>query len=123
MSASIELPVAPRLQFPAPPSIETIAINTIRTLSIDAIQAANSGHPGTPMGMAVLPPNIRARVSVEEASDFGWSKYTGSDGAHLCIESFGASAPLKHLLKKFGFTAEHVVAAAKDQLGLHVSKG
>ncbi|MBV8672649.1 MAG: transketolase, partial [Acidobacteriaceae bacterium] len=52
MSTTIEYPVAPRLQTPAPPSIETVAIDTIRTLSIDAIQAANSGHPGTPMGMA-----------------------------------------------------------------------
>ena len=47
----------------------------------------------------VLPPHVKARVSVEEASDFGWSKYTGSDGHNICIESFGASAPLKQLLK------------------------
>ena len=68
---------------------------------------------------AVLPPHIKARVSVEEASDFGWAKYTGSEGAHICIETFGASAPLKQLLKKFGFTAENVVAAAKSQIALY----
>jgi transketolase len=68
---------------------------------------------------SVFPPNVRARVSVEEASDFGWSKYTGTHGHSLCIETFGASAPLKQLLKKFGFTAERVVAAAKSQIALH----
>ena len=68
---------------------------------------------------SVLPPQVRARVSVEMASDFGWSKYTGSDGRSICIESFGASAPLKQLAKKFGFNVDHVVAAAKDQIALH----
>src|SRR5271170_1523308 len=68
---------------------------------------------------SVLPPEVKARVSVEEASDFGWSKYTGSEGHNVCIESFGASAPLKHLLKKFGFNVENVVAAAKSQIELH----
>src|SRR5271167_2040498 len=52
MSSVSDVLTAPLLKSPAPPSIETISINTIRTLCIDAIQAANSGHPGTPMGMA-----------------------------------------------------------------------
>ena len=68
---------------------------------------------------SVLPPAVRARVSVEEASDFGWAKYSGSEGHNICIETFGASAPLKQLLKKFGFNVEHVVAAAKDQIAKH----
>jgi transketolase len=68
---------------------------------------------------SVFPANVTARVSVEEASDFGWSKYTGTHGHNLCIETFGASAPLKQLLKKFGFTVERVVAAAKSQIALH----
>ena len=62
---------------------------------------------------SVLPPTVKARVSVEQASDFGWCKYTGSEGQNICIETFGASAPLKQLLKKFGFTAGNIVAAAK----------
>ncbi len=70
---------------------------------------------------SVLPPSVKARVSVEEASDFGWSKYTGSEGHNICIETFGASAPLKQLLKKFGFNVEHVVAAAKSQIACHGS--
>ena len=70
---------------------------------------------------SVLPARVKARVSVEQASDFGWSKYTGSDGHNVCIETFGASAPLKQLLKKFGFNVETVVAAAKSQIAQHGS--
>ncbi len=61
----------------------------------------------------VLPPNVTARVSVEQASVFGWARYVGATGHSVGMRSFGASAPLKDLLKKFGFTAEHVVAAAR----------
>ena len=68
---------------------------------------------------SVLPPHVKARVSVEQASDFGWTKYTGTDGHNIGIGAFGASAPLKQLQKKFGFTAEHIVAAAKDQISRH----
>jgi transketolase len=70
---------------------------------------------------SVLPSNVKARVSVEQASDFGWSKYTGRRGHNIGIKTFGASAPLKQLLKKFGFNVEAVVAAAKNQITLHRS--
>jgi transketolase len=66
----------------------------------------------------VLPPSVTARVSVEQASTFGWAKYVGATGQSIGMRSFGASAPLKDLLKKFGFTPDHVVAAARDQLRL-----
>jgi transketolase len=65
---------------------------------------------------AVLPPAVRARVSVEQASTFGWAKYVGDTGHSIGMRSFGASAPLKHLVKKFGFTVENVVEAARDQI-------
>jgi transketolase len=71
----------------------------------------------------VLPPDVKARVSVEQATDFGWAKYTGSDGHNVCIETFGASAPLKQLLKKFGFTAENIVGVAKSQIAKHQERG
>ena len=58
---------------------------------------------------SVLPPHVKARVSVEEASDFGWTKYTGTGGANIGIETFGASAPIKDVQKHFGFTPEHIV--------------
>jgi transketolase len=64
----------------------------------------------------VLPPTVKARVAVEQASTFGWCRYTGIDGAILGMKTFGASAPLKVLQKEFGFTTGHVVEAAKAQL-------
>jgi transketolase len=64
----------------------------------------------------VLPPAVRARVSVEQASAFGWGKYVGDAGHSIAMRSFGASAPLKQLLHKFGFTVEAVVEAARDQI-------
>ncbi len=64
----------------------------------------------------VLPPSVTARVSVEQASAFGWCRYVGSTGTSIAMRSYGASAPLKDLQKEFGFTAERVVEAAKDQL-------
>jgi len=67
---------------------------------------------------SVMPPSVTARVSVEQASTFGWERFTGADGVRLGMKTFGASAPLKELLKKFGFTVDNVVAAAKQQLGV-----
>ena len=67
---------------------------------------------------SVLPPAITARVSVEQASTFGWARYVGLTGCSIGMETFGASAPLKALQQKFGFTVEHVVAEAKKQLEL-----
>ena len=64
----------------------------------------------------VLPPSIAARVAVEQASTFGWAQYVGNTGAMIGMTSFGASAPLKVLQKEFGFTADHVVTVAKEQL-------
>ena len=64
----------------------------------------------------VLPPSITARVAVEQASSFGWAGFTGLVGATVTMRGFGASAPLKELQKKFGFTVDNVVAAAKQQL-------
>ena len=65
---------------------------------------------------SVLPPAVKARVSVEMASTFGWSRYVGMSGTSIGMHSFGASAPLKALQKHFGFTVENVVAAAKEQI-------
>lgn len=64
----------------------------------------------------VLPPAVKARVAVEMASTFGWSQYVGPAGKVVGMHSFGASAPLKDLLKKFGFTTERVVAAAREAM-------
>jgi len=65
---------------------------------------------------SVIPPAVRARVSVEQAATFGWDRYTGLDGERIGMKTFGASAPLKELQKKFGFTVDNVVTAARQQL-------
>ena len=66
---------------------------------------------------SVLPPNVTARVSVEMAATFGWERYTGSRGRNIGMHRFGASAPLKDLLKYFGFTVDKVVQEAHAVLG------
>jgi len=66
---------------------------------------------------SVLPSSVTARVSIEMASVFGWDRYTGPKGKIIGMRSFGASAPLKDLLKLFGFDVDTVVAAAKQLLG------
>jgi transketolase len=65
---------------------------------------------------SVIPPDVTARVSVEQASTFGWSRYVGSAGTSIGMTTFGASAPLQHLQTKFGFTTTNIVEAARRLL-------
>ena len=65
----------------------------------------------------VLPPQVTARVAVEQASTFGWERYVGRSGRMIGMKTFGASAPLKELQKKFGFEPDQVATAAKELLG------
>jgi transketolase len=67
---------------------------------------------------SVLPPAVRARVAIEQASAFGWERYVGQSGRIIGMQTFGASAPLKALMTEYGFTVDNVVAAARDQLAL-----
>ncbi|MCA1556505.1 MAG: transketolase, partial [Acidobacteria bacterium] len=64
----------------------------------------------------VLPPSVKARVAVEQAGTFGWRRYVNSNDAIVAMKTFGASAPLKELTKKFGFTLENVVDTAKREI-------
>ncbi|HXJ87703.1 MAG TPA: transketolase [Candidatus Binatia bacterium] len=66
---------------------------------------------------SVLPSDVMARVSVEMAATLGWERYTGSKGRNIGMHRFGASAPLKDLLKYFGFTVDHVVEEARAAIG------
>ena len=66
---------------------------------------------------SVLPPDVQARVAVEQASTFGWERYVGAKGRVIGMHTFGASAPLKELQKKFGFEPDEVVSVAKELLG------
>jgi transketolase len=65
---------------------------------------------------SVLPPDVTARVAIEQASTFGWERYVGTTGRVIGMHTFGASAPLKELQKKFGFEPHEIVTAAKQQL-------
>jgi transketolase len=65
----------------------------------------------------VLPPRVKARVAVEQGSTLGWERYVGESGRAIGMKTFGASAPLKELQRKFGFEPDRVVAAAMEQLG------
>jgi transketolase len=65
---------------------------------------------------SVIPPNVKARVAIEEASTFGWERYVGTSGRIIGMKTFGASAPLKELQRHFGFEPERLVAVAKELL-------
>ena len=65
---------------------------------------------------AVIPPDVTARISVEQASTLGWALYHGSGGRAIGMKTFGASAPLKELQKKFGFTPDNLLVTARELL-------
>jgi transketolase len=65
---------------------------------------------------SVLPPDVTARVAIEQASTFGWERYVGSTGRVIGMHTFGASAPLKALQKEYGFTVDNVVTTVKQLL-------
>jgi transketolase len=65
----------------------------------------------------LLPPAVKARIAVEQGSVLGWDRYVGVNGCIIGMKTFGASAPLKELQRKFGFKPEHVVTAALEMLG------
>lgn len=66
---------------------------------------------------SVLPPAVQARIAIEQASTFGWERYVGNNGRMIGMQTFGASAPLKELQRKFGFEPERLVTTAKEMLG------
>jgi transketolase len=66
---------------------------------------------------SVLPPKVTARIAVEQASTLGWERYVGNSGRIIGMKTFGASAPLKELQRKFGFEPGRVAAVAKELLG------
>jgi len=61
----------------------------------------------------VLPPSVKARVAIEQASTLGWHRYVGDGGAIVGMHTFGASAPLKMLVEKFGFTPDAIAQTAR----------
>ena len=65
----------------------------------------------------VLPPEVTARVAIEAAAPIGWDRYLGPRGIFLGMRSFGVSAPRKQVEQDFGFTAQHIIEAAKSLVG------
>jgi transketolase len=64
----------------------------------------------------IFPLHVTARIAVVQASTFGWERYIGKRGRMIGMKTFGASAPLKELHRKFGFTPDSIVTAAKEQV-------
>lgn len=114
------------------PEIILIATGSELTLAVDAHEAlVSQGIRSRVVSMpswdvfesqsqeyrdSVLPPQIEARVAIEQASTFGWERYVGRKGRRIGMHTFGASAPLKELQRKFGFEPDRVVAVAKEVL-------
>jgi len=100
----------------------SLCMSAYEKLTADGVRARVVSMPSTDLfdmqdeayKKTVLPPEIKARVSVEAASVFGWERYVGLEGAIIGMTTFGGSAPAKDLFKKFGFTVDHVVQAAKQ---------
>jgi transketolase len=86
-----------------------------RVVSMPSWEIFESQPPEYRQG--VLPPGVTARVAIEQASTFGWERYVGTTGRMIGMKTFGASAPLKELQKKFGFDPEHVVSVARELVG------
>lgn len=119
----------------APPKVILIGTGSEVSLCIAAAeQLATDGVPTRIVSMPswelfdqqdggyrehVLPDAITARVAVEQAAVIGWERHVGRHGAMIGMHTFGASAPLKGLLAKFGFTPEHVAQVAREQIGKH----
>lgn len=103
-----------------------LAVEAFQQLKTDDIKARVVSMPSWELferqdmayKSSVLPPQITARVSIEQSSTFGWAQYVGPRGTSIGMTSFGASAPLKSLQEHFGFTADAVVEAAREQLAL-----
>lgn len=90
---------------------EGISASVVSMPSMDLFEKQSEEYK-----QSVLPKEVTKRVAVEMGSSFGWHKYVGFEGEVISIDTFGASAPGNLLMEKFGFTVDHVVAAAKKVL-------
>ena len=99
----------------------TLCVDAYERLTKDGVRARLVSMPSWDLFEAqdqayreqVLPPAVTARVAVEAASPLGWDRYVGAAGEIIAMRSFGASAPIKPLQERFGFTAENVYQAAR----------
>ncbi|HUJ98831.1 MAG TPA: transketolase [Stellaceae bacterium] len=96
---------------------ETLAAEGIRSRVVSMPSWDIFEHQPQAYRDSVLPPAVAARVAIEQGSVLGWDRYVGAAGQIIGMKTFGASAPLKELQRKFGFEPERVVTAAKEVLG------
>jgi transketolase len=92
-------------------SAQGLRVRVVSMPSWDVFEAQTQSYRDS-----VLPPQIAARIAIEQGSVIGWDRYVGSAGRVIGMKTFGASAPLKELQRKFGFEPERVVALAKEML-------
>jgi transketolase len=93
---------------------ETLVAEGIRSRVVSMPSWDIFDHQPAEYREQVLPPDVTARVAIEQASTLGWDRYVGWKGRVVGMKTFGASAPLKELQKKFGFEPDRVVATAKE---------
>ena len=98
---------------------ETLVTEGIRSRVVSMPSWEIFDHQTKEYRDSVLPSNVKARVAVEQASTLGWERYVGTSGQVIGMHTFGASAPLKELQRKFGFEPGQVVTAAREQLRKH----
>ena len=96
---------------------ETLATQGIRTRVVSMPSWDIFEHQPASYRESVLPPQITARIAVEQGSVLGWDRYVGAAAQVIGMKTFGASAPLKELQRKFGFEPERVIDAAKELVG------
>jgi transketolase len=96
---------------------ETLTVEGIRSRVVSMPSWDIFEHQTRAYRESVLPPEVTARVAVEQGSVLGWDRYVGPSGEVIGMKTFGASAPLKELQRKFGFEPERVVTTAKELLG------
>ncbi len=113
---------APELILLATGSEVALAVEARRRLAAEGVRVRVVSMPSWELFEAqspeyresVLPGAVRARVAIEAASPFGWDRWVGSEGAVIGVDRFGASAPGAEVMKRFGFTPEHVVEVARQ---------
>jgi transketolase len=96
---------------------ETLTVEGLRSRVVSMPSWDIFEHQTRAYRESVLPPEVTARVAVEQGSVLGWDRYVGPSGEVIGMKTFGASAPLKELQRKFGFEPERVVTTAKELLG------
>jgi len=96
---------------------ETLGAQGIRSRVVSMPSWDIFEHQPASYRESVLPPQVTARIAVEQGSVLGWERYVGAKGRVIGMTTFGASAPLKELQRNFGFEPDRVVAAAKQLLG------